>query len=106
MLGTRLRAHLSPQELHQKRAQKALDSKHLAEEELVLVKESRRVAKKKPAKPTSARNVSPASSVTKANNAGESLPQVPGAFGAACDVRSMDGRFSGELLEGLIVTRA
>ncbi|XP_051491092.1 centrosomal protein of 131 kDa isoform X3 [Apus apus] len=56
------------QELHQKRAQKALDSKHLAEEELVLVKESRRVAKKKPAKPTSARNASPASSVTKANN--------------------------------------
>ncbi|KFU85906.1 5-azacytidine-induced protein 1 [Chaetura pelagica] len=56
------------QELHQKRAQKALDSKHLAEEELVLVKESRRVAKKKPAKPTSARNTSPASSVTKANN--------------------------------------
>ncbi|NXX18346.1 CP131 protein, partial [Podargus strigoides] len=57
------------QELHQKRAQKALDAKHFAEEDLVLVKESRRVAKKKPAKPVSARNVSPASSVAKANNA-------------------------------------
>lgn len=102
MLGRRLRAHLSPQELHQKRAQKALDSKHLAEEELVLVKESRRVAKKKPAKPTLARNVSPAGSATKANNAGESLPQVPGAFGAACYARRMDGQFSG----GLVVTRA
>ncbi|XP_030362283.1 centrosomal protein of 131 kDa isoform X3 [Strigops habroptila] len=57
------------QELHQKRAQKALDAKCLAEEELALVKESRRVAKKKPAKAASARNVSPASSGTKANNA-------------------------------------
>ncbi|NXW93885.1 CP131 protein, partial [Alopecoenas beccarii] len=65
----RLARRAAIQELHQKRAQKALDSKHLAEEELVLVKESRRVAKKKPAKPTLARNVSPAGSVTKANNA-------------------------------------
>ncbi|OPJ88435.1 5-azacytidine-induced protein 1 [Patagioenas fasciata monilis] len=65
----RLARRAAIQELHQKRAQKALDSKHLAEEELVLVKESRRVAKKKPAKPTLARNVSPAGSTTKANNA-------------------------------------
>ncbi|XP_065504059.1 centrosomal protein of 131 kDa isoform X6 [Caloenas nicobarica] len=65
----RLARRAAIQELHQKRAQKALGSKHLAEEELVLVKESRRVAKKKPAKPTSARNVSPAGSITKANNA-------------------------------------
>ncbi|XP_065708653.1 centrosomal protein of 131 kDa isoform X7 [Patagioenas fasciata] len=64
----RLARRAAIQELHQKRAQKALDSKHLAEE-LVLVKESRRVAKKKPAKPTLARNVSPAGSTTKANNA-------------------------------------
>ncbi|NXN33529.1 CP131 protein, partial [Nycticryphes semicollaris] len=64
----RLARRAAIQELHQKRAQKALDTKRLAEEELVLVKESRRVAKKKPAKPASARNVSPASSVTKANN--------------------------------------
>ncbi|XP_074016150.1 centrosomal protein of 131 kDa isoform X3 [Numenius arquata] len=65
----RLARRAAIQELHQKRAQKALDAKRLAEEELALVKESRRVAKKKPAKPASARNVSPASSVTKANNA-------------------------------------
>ncbi|NWI68672.1 CP131 protein, partial [Todus mexicanus] len=57
------------QELHQKRAQKASDTKHEAEEELALVKESRRVAKKKAAKPAAARNASPASSVAKANNA-------------------------------------
>ncbi|XP_054077820.1 centrosomal protein of 131 kDa isoform X3 [Rissa tridactyla] len=65
----RLARRAAIQELHQKRAQKALDAKRLAEEELVLVKESRRVAKKKPAKPASARNISPASSITKANNA-------------------------------------
>ncbi|XP_075627142.1 centrosomal protein of 131 kDa isoform X4 [Balearica regulorum gibbericeps] len=65
----RLARRAAIQELHQKRAQKAPDAKRLAEEELVLVKESRRVAKKKPAKPASARNVSPANSVTKANNA-------------------------------------
>ncbi|NXW08983.1 CP131 protein, partial [Fregetta grallaria] len=65
----RLARRAAIQELHQKRAQKASDAKRLAEEELVLLKESRRVAKKKPAKPASARNVSPAGSVTKANNA-------------------------------------
>ncbi|NXK72702.1 CP131 protein, partial [Amazona guildingii] len=65
----RLARHAAVQELHQKRAQKALDTKCLAEEELALMKESRKGAKKKAAKPASARNVSPASSVTKANNA-------------------------------------
>ncbi|KAM6193817.1 centrosomal protein of 131 kDa isoform 2-T2 [Sarcoramphus papa] len=65
----RLARRAAIQELHQKRAQKASEAKRLAEEELALVKESRRVAKKKPAKHASARNVSPASSVTKANNA-------------------------------------
>ncbi|XP_075025472.1 centrosomal protein of 131 kDa isoform X7 [Calonectris borealis] len=65
----RLARRAAIQELHQKRAQKASDAKRLVEEELALVKESRRVAKKKPAKPASARNVSPAGSVTKANNA-------------------------------------
>ncbi|NXT53589.1 CP131 protein, partial [Pluvianellus socialis] len=65
----RLARRAAIQELHQKRAQKALDTKRLAEEEIAQVKESRRVAKKKPAKPASARNVSPAGSVTKANNA-------------------------------------
>lgn len=81
-------AALSPQELQQKRAQKALETKHSAEE-VVLVKESRRVPKKKPsAKPASARNVSPAGSLTKANNAGESLCCVPRVWG----LRGMRGQ--------------
>ncbi|NXL84037.1 CP131 protein, partial [Alectura lathami] len=66
----RLARRAAIQELHQKRAQKASDTKGLAEEELALVKESRRVAKKKPAKPASARNAGPASGAIKANNAG------------------------------------
>ncbi|XP_009699195.1 PREDICTED: LOW QUALITY PROTEIN: centrosomal protein of 131 kDa, partial [Cariama cristata] len=86
----RLARRAAIQELHQKRAQKASDAKHLAEEELALVKESRRAAKKKPAKPASARNTSPASSVTKANNAGESLLQVSHAFGAVRDMRGKE----------------
>ncbi|XP_071620053.1 centrosomal protein of 131 kDa isoform X2 [Heliangelus exortis] len=65
----RLARHAAIQELHQKRAQKVSDAKHLAEEEVGLGKESRRVAKKKPAKPTPASSPGPAGSVTKANNA-------------------------------------
>ncbi|XP_062447436.1 centrosomal protein of 131 kDa isoform X4 [Rhea pennata] len=65
----RLARHAAIQELQQKRAQKASDIKHLAEEELALMKESRRTAKKKPAKPASGKNVSPTNSVVKANNA-------------------------------------
>ncbi|KAJ7425113.1 centrosomal protein of 131 kDa [Willisornis vidua] len=62
------------QELHQKRAQKALETKRLAEGELV-VKESRRVPRKKAgAKPASARNGSPAGSLTKANNTEANSP--------------------------------
>ncbi|XP_023960426.2 centrosomal protein of 131 kDa isoform X3 [Chrysemys picta bellii] len=57
------------QELQQKRAQKASDAKRLAEEELVLLKETRRVGRKKPTKPASVKNISPANSVVKANNA-------------------------------------
>ncbi|XP_030389961.1 centrosomal protein of 131 kDa isoform X2 [Gopherus evgoodei] len=57
------------QELQQKRAQKASDAKRLAEEELVLLKEGRRVGRKKPTKPTSVKNISPANSIIKANNA-------------------------------------
>ncbi|NWI75475.1 CP131 protein, partial [Dryoscopus gambensis] len=72
----RLARHAAIQELHQKRAQKALEMKQSAEE-LVLVKESRRVPKKKPgAKPASARNVSPAGSLTKANNAEANSPSA------------------------------
>uniref|UniRef100_A0A8V1AIV7 Centrosomal protein 131 n=1 Tax=Gallus gallus TaxID=9031 RepID=A0A8V1AIV7_CHICK len=82
----RLARRAAIQELHQKRAQKASDTKRLAEEELAQVKESRRVAKKKPAKPASARNGSPASSSIKANNADASFHSVaaePEASGLA-----------------------
>ncbi|NXI14546.1 CP131 protein, partial [Irena cyanogastra] len=73
----RLARHAAIQELQLKRAQKASETKHSAEE-LVLVKESRRVPKKKPgAKPASARNVSPAGSLTKANNAEANSPSAP-----------------------------
>ncbi|NXG22944.1 CP131 protein, partial [Grallaria varia] len=73
----RLARRAAIQELHQKRAQKALETKRLAEEELV-VKESRRVPKKKAgARPASARNVSPAGSLTKANNAEANSPLAP-----------------------------
>ncbi|KAM6403364.1 centrosomal protein of 131 kDa isoform 1-T1 [Rhynochetos jubatus] len=85
------------QELHQKRAQKALDAKRLAEEELALVKGSRRVAKKKPAKPAPARNVSPAGSVAKANNAeanSHSAAAEPGEGGFA-DLGSVPSRDPG-----------
>ncbi|NWX81360.1 CP131 protein, partial [Alca torda] len=90
----RLARRAAIQELHQKRAQKALDAKRLAEEELVLVKESRRVAKKKPAKPASARNVSPASSVTKANNAEANFHPVAAApeESSLADLGSMPSR--------------
>ncbi|NWV11350.1 CP131 protein, partial [Ptilonorhynchus violaceus] len=72
----RLARRAAIQELHQKRAQKASEMKH-SPEELVLVKESRRVPKKKPgAKPALARNVSPAGSLTKANNAEANSPSA------------------------------
>ncbi|XP_077044544.1 centrosomal protein of 131 kDa isoform X3 [Agelaius phoeniceus] len=72
----RLARHAAIQELQQKRAQKASETKRSAEEQ-VLVKESRRVPKKKPgAKPASARNASPASSLTKANNTEANSPSA------------------------------
>uniref|UniRef100_K7GIJ3 Centrosomal protein 131 n=1 Tax=Pelodiscus sinensis TaxID=13735 RepID=K7GIJ3_PELSI len=61
------------QELQQKRAQKASEAKRLAEEGLMLPKESRRVGRKKPTKPVSGKNVSPAQSIVKANNADADL---------------------------------
>ncbi|NWR42214.1 CP131 protein, partial [Regulus satrapa] len=74
----RLARHAAIQELQQKRAQKASETKRSAEE-LVLVKESRRVPKKKPgAKPASARNVSPAGSLSKANNTEANSPLAAG----------------------------
>ncbi|NWV54792.1 CP131 protein, partial [Daphoenositta chrysoptera] len=98
----RLARHAAIQELHQKRAQKASEMKHSAEE-LVLVKESRRVPKKKPgAKPASARNVSPASSLTKANNAEANSPSAAaepegGGLAALGCVPSQDPRAEDKL---------
>ncbi|NXN06696.1 CP131 protein, partial [Indicator maculatus] len=85
------------QELHQKRAQKALDAKRLPEEELALVKESRRGAKKKPARAAPARNGSPASSVTKANNAEANFHSVPAEPEESCpaDLSSMPSQDPG-----------
>ncbi|NXQ48111.1 CP131 protein, partial [Catharus fuscescens] len=91
----RLARHAAIQELQQKRAQKASETKR-SPEELVLVKESRRVPKKKPgAKPASARNVSPADSLTKANNAEANSPLAAGepegsSLGALGSVPSQD----------------
>ncbi|NXC99712.1 CP131 protein, partial [Certhia familiaris] len=91
----RLARHAAIQELQQKRAQKASEMKCSAEE-LVVVKESKRVPKKKPgAKPASARNVSPAGSLTKANNAEANSPSAPGepegsGLGALGSVPSQD----------------
>ncbi|XP_068269268.1 centrosomal protein of 131 kDa isoform X4 [Nyctibius grandis] len=93
----RLARRAAIQELHQKRAQKALDAKRLAEEELALGKGSRRMAKKKPAKAAAARNGSPADGVTKANNAEANCPSVatePGGSGPA-DLGSVPPRDPG-----------
>lgn len=76
MLGKMLMAGPLLQELQQKRAQKASDAKRLAGEELVLLKEGRRVGRKRSTKPASVKNTSPANSIVKANNAGESLPKA------------------------------
>ncbi|NXR43858.1 CP131 protein, partial [Hippolais icterina] len=98
----RLARHAAIQELQQKRAQKASETKRSAEE-LVLVKESRRVPKKKPgAKPASARNVSPAGSLTKANNAEANSPSAAGelegsSLGALGSVPSPDPRAEDKL---------
>lgn len=59
------------QELQQKRAQKILDTQRLVEEELAIMKESKKVGRRKPGKAGSVKNSSPANSVIKANNAGE-----------------------------------
>ncbi|XP_023794625.1 centrosomal protein of 131 kDa isoform X1 [Cyanistes caeruleus] len=98
----RLARHAAIQELQQKRAQKASETKRSAEE-LVLVKESRRVPKKKPgAKAASGRNVSPAGSLTKANNTQANSPSAAGelegnGLGALGSVPSQDPRAEDKL---------
>ncbi|XP_060620265.2 centrosomal protein of 131 kDa isoform X3 [Anolis sagrei] len=55
-------------ELQQKRAQKALDSQCMVQEELAVVKEGKKASRRKPEKAGSVKNISPASSIIKANN--------------------------------------
>ncbi|XP_077184361.1 centrosomal protein of 131 kDa isoform X7 [Paroedura picta] len=64
----RLARKAAIQELQQKRAQKLLDTQRLVEEELVIMKESKKAGRRKPGKAGSVKNSSPASSVIKANN--------------------------------------
>ncbi|XP_060108822.1 centrosomal protein of 131 kDa [Heteronotia binoei] len=65
----RLARKAAIQELQQKRAQKVLDTQRLVEEELAIMKESKKAGRKKPGKAGSVKNSSPANSVIKANNA-------------------------------------
>ncbi|XP_008102351.2 centrosomal protein of 131 kDa isoform X2 [Anolis carolinensis] len=55
-------------ELQQKRAQKSLDSQRMVQEELAVVKESKKASRRKPEKAGSVKNISPANSIIKANN--------------------------------------
>ncbi|XP_054832995.1 centrosomal protein of 131 kDa isoform X4 [Eublepharis macularius] len=65
----RLARKAAIQELQQKRVQKVLDTQRLVEEELAIMKESKKTARRKPGKPGSVKNSSPANSIIKANNA-------------------------------------
>nr|XP_056714692.1 centrosomal protein of 131 kDa isoform X2 [Euleptes europaea] len=65
----RLARRAAIQELQQKRAQKVLDRQRLVEEELAVMKESKKAGRRKPGKAGSVKNSSPANSVIKANNA-------------------------------------
>ncbi|XP_015264178.1 PREDICTED: centrosomal protein of 131 kDa isoform X3 [Gekko japonicus] len=65
----RLARKAAIQELQQKRAQKVLDTQRLVEEELAIMKESKKAGRRKPGKAGSVKNSSPANSVIKANNA-------------------------------------
>ncbi|KAJ7315870.1 hypothetical protein JRQ81_002032 [Phrynocephalus forsythii] len=65
----RLARRAAIQELQQKRAQKALETQRLVQEELALMKECKKAGRRKSGKPGSVKNTSPASSIIKANNA-------------------------------------
>ncbi|XP_048345950.1 centrosomal protein of 131 kDa isoform X8 [Sphaerodactylus townsendi] len=65
----RLARKAAIQELQQKRAQKVLDTQRLVEEELAIMKESKKGGRRKPGKAGSVKNSSPANSIIKANNA-------------------------------------
>lgn len=69
-------SHLSFQELQQKRAQKVLATQRLVEEEMAVMRDSKKSGRRKPGKAGSVKNTSPANSVIKANNAGEKYWEV------------------------------
>ncbi|XP_029455077.1 centrosomal protein of 131 kDa isoform X2 [Rhinatrema bivittatum] len=58
------------QELQQRRAQKAMESKRIVQEELEQLKDGGKLGTKKPSRTSVGKNISPAGSITKANNAG------------------------------------
>ncbi|XP_026531533.1 centrosomal protein of 131 kDa isoform X2 [Notechis scutatus] len=66
----RLARRAAIQELQQKRTQKALETQRLVEEEMAVIKEGKKVRRKKSEKASSLKNSSPANSIIKANNAG------------------------------------
>ncbi|XP_053151947.1 centrosomal protein of 131 kDa isoform X7 [Hemicordylus capensis] len=65
----RLARRAALQELQQKRAQKALETQRLVEEELAVIKDSKKAGRRKSGKAGSVKNTSPANSIIKANNA-------------------------------------
>ncbi|XP_061471748.1 centrosomal protein of 131 kDa isoform X2 [Rhineura floridana] len=69
----RLARRAAIQELQQKRAQKALDTQRLVEEELAAMQDSKKARRRKPEKVGSVKNTSPANSIIKANNADASF---------------------------------
>ncbi|KAH0629355.1 hypothetical protein JD844_011375 [Phrynosoma platyrhinos] len=64
----RLARKAAIQELQQKRAEKALDSQRLVQEELAMMKEGKKTGRRKPERAGSVKNISPANSIVKANN--------------------------------------
>ncbi|XP_042308228.1 centrosomal protein of 131 kDa isoform X8 [Sceloporus undulatus] len=65
----RLARKAAIQELQQKRAQKALDSQCLVQEELAVMTKCKKTGRRKPESGGSVKNISPANSIVKANNA-------------------------------------
>ncbi|XP_066470551.1 centrosomal protein of 131 kDa isoform X2 [Tiliqua scincoides] len=65
----RLARKAAIQELQQKRAQKVLATQRLVEEEMAMMKDSKKSGRRKPGKAGSVKNTSPANSIIKANNA-------------------------------------
>ncbi|XP_053151941.1 centrosomal protein of 131 kDa isoform X2 [Hemicordylus capensis] len=72
----RLARRAALQELQQKRAQKALETQRLVEEELAVIKDSKKAGRRKSGKAGSVKNTSPANSIIKANNAAADIEET------------------------------